>query len=116
MLVSEENPASSISKLEELRQKNPDFAAIPAQLGSLYYNNGKLNKAIKCYIDALKIESGNIDYKYNLAVILEKAGNYRDAAEVYRSLLEDSAEGKKLPENPIVIKDRYDMLTSKARG
>ncbi len=116
MLVSEENPASSISKLEELRQKNPDFAAIPAQLGSLYYNNGKLDKAIKCYIDALKIESGNIDYKYNLAVILEKAGNYRDAAEVYRSLLEDSAEGKKLPENPIVIKDRYDMLTSKARG
>lgn len=116
MLVSEEDPASSINKLENLRQKNPDFAAIPAQLGSLYYNKGELEKASKNYIDALEIEPENIDYKYNLAVILEKSGNILDAAEVYRSLLEDSAKGKKLPENPIIIKDRYDMLTSKARG
>jgi tetratricopeptide (TPR) repeat protein len=116
MLVTEEDPASSISKLEELQERNPSFAAIPAQLGSLYFNKGDYEKAAKNYIEALKIESGNIDYKYNLAITLEKAGNFRDAAEVYRSLLEDYSKGKEIPENPMVIRDRYDMLTSKSRS
>jgi tetratricopeptide (TPR) repeat protein len=113
ILVTEENPEKSIGRLEELYTRNPDFAAIPAQLGNLYYKKGNAQKAVEYYVSAVRLDPKNVEYRYNLALILEKTSRKEDAAQLYRSLLDDAAQGTKLPENPITIKDRYDQLISK---
>ncbi len=113
IMVTEENPEKSIEKLEDLYSRNPTFAGIPAQIGSLYFKKGNLKRSAEYYTNAVKLEPTNIDYRYNLAVILEKAGNYNDAATIYGTLLEDASKGAKLPEDPSSIKDRFDDLISK---
>ena len=112
ILVTEENPEKSIPRLEDLYSKNPTFSAIPAQLGSLYYKKGDVQKSVEYYTTAVKLEPRNIEYRYNLALILEKTSRKKEAATLYRTLLEDAAQGQKLPENPNAIKDRYDQLIS----
>ncbi len=112
ILVTEENPERSIARLEDLFARNPSFAAIPAQLGNLYYGKGQTKKAVDFYTAALKIEPRNIDYRYNLAIILEKAGENVQAAALYRSLLDDAMKGATLPENPTSIRDRYFEIVS----
>lgn len=113
ILVTEENPEKSITRLEELYARNPSFAAIPAQLGNLYYKNGNIQKSVEYYVSAIKLEPKNIEYRYNLALILEKTSRREEAAGLYKSLLDDAAKGAQLPENPVSIKDRYDQLLSK---
>ncbi len=110
ILVTEEDPAKSIPRLEELYSRNPSFAAIPAQLGNLYYKSNNIERSVDYYVAAIKLEPKNIEYRYNLAVILEKSGRNNEAAQLYRSLLDDAAKGQKLPENPVIIKERYDHL------
>lgn len=112
ILVTEENPDSAIEKLEGLSAKNPFVAAIPAQIGSLYYNKGQLNKAAEYYLLAVNKEPGNIEYRYNLAIILEKLNQKVQAAKLYKSLLDDAARGATIPENPISLRDRYFNLIS----
>jgi tetratricopeptide (TPR) repeat protein len=114
ILVTEENPEKAIERLENLYSKNPSFAAIPAQLGNLYYNNGEPQKAVEYYAAAIKLEPRNIEYRYNVAVILEKSGNYSEAASLYKYLLDEAAKGVRLPEDPVVIRDRYYEIISKS--
>lgn len=113
IMVTEENPEKSVSRLEELYSRNPTFAAIPAQLGSLYFRQGNLQKSAEYYTNAVKLEPKNTDYRYNLAIVLEKGGNYKDAAIIYKTLLEDASKGANLPEDPVAIRDRLEELLSK---
>ncbi len=112
ILVTEENADDPIPKLVELWKKNPSFSAIPAQIANLYYKENKLDKAIEYYFQAVNLEPDNIEYKYNLAVILEKLGEAKLAAKYYKNLLDEAAKGKSLPENPLTIRDRFFMLMS----
>ncbi len=116
ILVTEENPERAIPNLEDLQKRNPDFAAIPAQIGNLYYERGDSDKAIEYYVKAIKLDPKNIEYRYNLAIILDKANRYADATAMYRGLLEDASKGAELPTNPMTIKDRYDELMARNDG
>jgi tetratricopeptide (TPR) repeat protein len=110
ILITEENPDKSIPKLEELYSRNPTFAAIPAQLGNLYYKKGDVERSIEYYINAVTLEPKNIEYRYNLALIFEKSSRKEDAAALYKTLLDDAAKGAALPESTLSIKNRYEQL------
>jgi tetratricopeptide (TPR) repeat protein len=112
ILVSQEYPETAIERLEELKVKNPDYAAIPAQIGSLYYSRGKIQRAADYYLEAVNLEPKNSNYRYNLAVVLEQLSQKLNAAKVYKSLLDDAARGEKIPENANVIAERYFSLLS----
>lgn len=112
ILVTERNPDDAIPKLTELWKKNPDYAAIPAQIANLYYKKNDLQKAAEYYLQAINLEPDNLEYKYNVAVILEKLGENKMAARYYKNLLDEAAKGKELPENPLTIRDRFFFLMS----
>ncbi|HCR85725.1 MAG TPA: hypothetical protein DIV86_03510 [Alphaproteobacteria bacterium] len=112
VLITQENQESAILKLEELTKKNPYIAAIPAQVGTLYYNKGDMEKAAQYFLIAVQREVKNTNYRYNLAVILEKMQQNKMAAKIYRSLLDDAAKGITIPENPSTLRDRYFTLIS----
>lgn len=112
ILVSQENPDIAVERLENLRINNPEFAAIPAQIGSIYYGKGKLEQASEYYFEAVKLSPKNTSYRYNLAIILEEMKQDKYAAQLYKSLLDDATKGVKLPESPITIKERFFSLIS----
>lgn len=116
ILVANEDPEKSVKKLQELYRYNPGYPAIPAQLGSIYFKQGDLRKSAELYFAALKLAPENIDYKYNLAVILDNSNEYSDAANFYKMLLDEAAKGEKLPADVNLIRDRFFEMVSKAKG
>ena len=52
-------------------------------LGTLYYQNGKLDKAIKLLTNILKIDSNNPIVNSNLGLMLQDANNHEKALEHY---------------------------------
>ncbi len=112
ILVTERNADDAIPKLTELWKKNPYYPGIPAQIANLYYKKNNLQKAAEYYLQAINIDPDNLEYKYNVAVILEKMGEAKLAARYYKSLLDEAAKGQELPEDPLTIRDRYFFLMS----
>ncbi|MDX1949286.1 MAG: tetratricopeptide repeat protein [Rickettsiales bacterium] len=112
ILLSEEYGDSAIPKLEKLWQENKEISVIPAHIANLYYAKNDLKKAIEYYFQAVSVAPENVDYKYNLAVLLEKYGASDLAVKYYKNLLDESAKGKILPEDPLTIRERYFSLLS----
>jgi|GEM_PF-1887535 len=112
VLVSEESAVDALRELEQLEQKNPDFSPIPAQLAILYDNLGQPDAARKKMMRAINLEPDNLVYKYNLAIMLDKQGKSRDAASLYRELMEASRKGKALPADAKNIEERLAYLSS----
>ncbi len=110
ILVSQQTDGNAEEKLEELWLRNPDFASIPAQLGNINFEKGNLDKAIKFYAEAINLDKKNYTYLYNLAVILEKSGDKKSAATVYKNILEGSTDKDGLPESRQDIQSRYYQL------
>lgn len=112
ILLSEEYGDEAIPKLEKLWQDNKEIAGIAAHIANLHYKKNNLKKAIEYYFQAVAVEPENIDYKYNLAVLLEKYGASDLAVKYYQNLLDEAAKGKILPEDPLTIRERYFSLLS----
>jgi Flp pilus assembly protein TadD len=111
-LVGEEAPESAIMYLEQLKSQNNDFSPIYAQLAQLYAKSGNMPLAIENMQEASMISPENLVYKYNLAVLYDKAKQKDRAIILYRQLMKAGLDGADLPANLSDIQKRLTFLSS----
>ena len=113
-LVSDESPESALVELERLEQRNPDFSPIPAQESIVLSKLGYFEQARDKLMRAITLAPENLTYKYNLAVLFDRHGDYGQACAIYRMLIDASLNGEKLPATTEVLQKRLNYLTSAA--
>ena len=111
-LVSDESPQEAVAELARLEQRNPDFSPIPAQEGLLLYKLGYQTEAHDKMLRAIELAPDNLTYKYNLAIMLDKSGNYPEAADLYRALIEAKVRGAMVPAPLPVMQKRLDFIVT----
>lgn len=72
--------------------RNPDSAALRFTLGNLFSAQARWHEAQGEYYEAHRLDPGNADVLYNLAVALDHLGQSRVAAGFYRRALEAARE------------------------
>lgn len=109
ILVRQRYPSVALQKMIELYEENPDIPNLPAQIGVAYAESGDFAKA-KRYLDsAISQQPNNPSHRFNMAIIYDKQGKYKEAVRAYEKALELDAIGmssKKIPRDQI-----YDRLS-----
>lgn len=111
-LAAEEAPQNALEELRLLAERNPDFSPIPAQMAVVYQKMGQTDQAIDQMVRAVSLSPENLTYRYNLAVLLDKAGRGVEAAGLYRQLLEAHMRGERIPGDAVKIQQRLTFLGS----
>ena len=112
VLVSDESPQEALAELERLEQRNPDFSPIPAQQAILMDKLGYTNDARAKMLRAIELSPENLTYKYNLAIMLDRQGNYADASALYRLLIDAALKGEKIPSSLDTLQKRLNFITT----
>ena len=84
-------PEAVEAQLREDVLRFPDSAALQFALGTHYAGLGRWGEAQAAFFEAHRIDPGNADVLYNLAVSLDHIGETRVAADFYRRAIEASA-------------------------
>lgn len=87
-LVGQTDPAASESRLKNLLAQQPEAAFLNAALGNLYADQGQWPSAQQAYFQAYRLEAGNAEYAFNLAVSLDQMGKANLALTHYQRALE----------------------------
>lgn len=111
-LISDEAPQEALAELERLEQRNPDFSPIPAQQALLLRKLGFGEQARDKMLRAIELAPENLTYRYNLAVMLDKEGDYTNAAALYRMLIDASLKGEKVPATAESLQKRLNFIAS----
>ena len=111
-LASMEAPEDALKELALLEKRNPNFAPIYAQKAVIYTKTGHVQEAMQNLRKALSLEPDDNNYRYNLAVLLDKQGDYENARIIYHDLLDSSYKGGQLPVNRKIIEDRLTFISS----
>ncbi|OFZ19364.1 MAG: hypothetical protein A2Z20_01895 [Bdellovibrionales bacterium RBG_16_40_8] len=69
--------------LNQLVLKNTRRPEVYHMLGTVYYDQGKFNKAIRSFRRALEIDSGFTDSSVGLSIILNDLGRYEEGKAVF---------------------------------
>src|ERR1700733_7062768 len=83
--------------LNQLILKNAKSPEIFQMLGTIYYDQGKFNKAIRAFRRALELEPTYTDASVGLSIILNDIGKYEEGRKVFddaRDLLNKRAPGE----------------------
>lgn len=87
MTVSPRNLEKALLAQQELVEQNPRDARAYNDLGNLLVLAGDLVQAEQAYLYALELEPGKVSTRFNLALLLQQTGRFRDALEQYREVL-----------------------------
>ncbi len=71
-------------ELKTLIGRNPDAAPLHFALGNIYAGDRRWTEAQQAYFEAFRIDSGNPDYLFNLAVSLDQLHQAKLALDYYR--------------------------------
>ncbi|GEM_PF-5812497 len=112
VLVSEEAPEKALRELSDLESKNPHYDVLPAQLAAIYANQGDMENAIAKIIRAIELNPGHLLYRYNLAVMLDHAGQKSEAIQAYAAVKKALEKGDKIPTDLSHIQERLTFLLS----
>src|SRR5690606_8940029 len=69
--------------LNQLVLKNSKRPGVYHMLGTIYYDQGKFNKAIRSFRRALEIDPGFTDSSIGLSIILNDIGRYDEGQKVF---------------------------------
>ncbi|MBF0343504.1 MAG: tetratricopeptide repeat protein [Nitrospirae bacterium] len=78
---------NSVSIWEDVVQKSPNKVRPHNNLGADYYDQGRVDEAIKQYEIAIKLKSDYTDAYINLGNVYEKQGRLDDAIRLYQTAL-----------------------------
>lgn len=92
-LIAQESPDTALEQLLSLERVNPDFSPIAAQIGMLYAQMGLYDSAIAYMGRAVTLSPTNLLYRYNLAIIQDRAGLREEAAASYEMVLRGIERG-----------------------
>ncbi|MDG1286126.1 MAG: tetratricopeptide repeat protein [Rickettsiales bacterium] len=112
VLVSEEAPEKALRELLDLESKNPHYDVLPAQLATIYANQGDMENAIEKIARAIELNPEHLLYRYNLAVMLDHAGQKNEAIQVYSAVKSAIEKGDKIPTDISHIQERLTFLLS----
>ncbi len=112
VLMSDESPQEALAELDRLEQRNPDFSPIPAQQGIILGKLGYMDQAREKMLRAIELAPENMTYKYNLAIMLDKHGEYADAAALYRLLIDTSLKGAQIPAPLATLQKRLNFIAA----
>lgn len=112
VLVSDESPQDALPELERLEARNPDFSPIPAQIAIVLDKLGYADQSREKMLRAIELAPDNMTYKYNLAIMLDRRGEYRNAAALYRNLIEASLHGAQVPASTETMQKRLNYIVT----
>ncbi|NBX02734.1 MAG: hypothetical protein EBR02_01440 [Alphaproteobacteria bacterium] len=112
VLLTDEAPENALVQLKDLQQRNPEFAAVPAQIAVVYQKLRQPDKAIESMSRAVQLAPSNLSYRYNLAVLLDRQHHYEQAAALYSQIIEATEHGEKSPGNIQQIQQRLTFIRS----
>jgi tetratricopeptide (TPR) repeat protein len=92
-ILSESDPDTAESRLQEWVQSRPRDAAAQAALGNLLGRQGRWAQALGPLTLAQSLAPDSAPHAYNLAVALDQARRYDDALQMYRYTLQLGAAG-----------------------
>lgn len=107
-LIKSQYPSVAYRKLKDLWDNNTQNPGIAAQLGLISASLGNIEDAVRYLGVAASMEPTNAQHFYNMAVVSDQAGAYRDALELYEKALEVDityGNGRSVPREQI-----YDRL------
>ncbi len=116
VMASNESPKDALKELDALGARNPNFAAVYAQKAAIYGKMGDNISAKRNLVKALSLEPGNIVYRYNLAILVDKMGEIDVATKLYGQLLDQSAKGIALPVERSEISDRLTYIAAQHKN
>lgn len=111
-LLADEAPEAALKQLEQLEKKSPEFSPIPAQMAVIYQKQGDVAKASEKMLRAVALAPENLTYRYNLAILLDKQGNYIEAQHMYEILVQAAKRGEPIPGNINKVQERLTFLRS----
>lgn len=111
-LIAEESPQEALRELKKLAEANPDYSPLFAQMGVIHKKLGDKDQALKAMTMAVRLAPENLTYRYNLAIILDETGHYKEAALLYKQLLNAAHQGVALPVSESVIQERLIFISS----
>lgn len=85
--IAEKDPARAESRLKALLQIEPEAAHLHFSLGNLYAAQSRWPEAQQSWFSAYRLDRGNADHAYNLAVGLDHLSQSRYALDLYREAL-----------------------------
>ena len=85
--IGEKDPARAESRLKALLRIEPEAAHLHFSLGNLYASQSRWPEAQQSWFSAYRLDRGNADHAYNLAVSLDHMSQSRNALDLYREAL-----------------------------
>lgn len=83
--------------LHKLMMQNSQKPEVYHMLGTIYYDQGKFKKAIRCFERALEIDPAFTDSSVGLSIILNDLGRYEEGQRVFNEAKLMLAEKSKTP-------------------
>jgi Tfp pilus assembly protein PilF len=108
-LADTARPEAVEAQLRADMARSPPSAALNFALGNLYVGQSRWTEAQAAYFEAHRIDPGNADVLYNLAVSLDHLGQTRLAADFYGRALE-AARGQATQFDPAPVSRRLAEL------
>jgi Tfp pilus assembly protein PilF len=83
-LLGQADPVSAESRLKSLLAQQPDAAYLHAALGGIYAEQNQWPNAQQAYFQALRLDPGNAEHAFNLAVSLDQMSKPDLALDYYQ--------------------------------
>lgn len=113
-IMKNQYPEITLTKLRELRNKYPNNAGIPAQLGLVNAGLKNYDDAIRYLEVAASMEPHNPSHVYNMAIVEDRKGRIKNAITLYeRALQMDASYGDAATSLP--REEIYDRLVTLRR-
>ena len=111
-ILIEDSPQDATYLLSRLAVQNPDSPNILA-FAALAYNKAKNHdQAISLMQKAITLDSENVDYKYNLAVIYDQTEQYSKALDLYSEVVRKYSDANQsVPLDQ--VKKRIEFISTK---
>ncbi|MBU6139928.1 MAG: tetratricopeptide repeat protein [Proteobacteria bacterium] len=111
-ILIEDSPQDATYLLSRLVVQNPDAANLFAYAALAYSKVKNYEQAISMLQKAINLDSSNLDYKYNLAVIYDRTEKYGQAVELYSQVIRDySSDNQTVPLDK--VKKRLEFISEK---
>ncbi|QOD37851.1 tetratricopeptide repeat protein [Candidatus Wolbachia massiliensis] len=115
-IISQYNLDLALNEMLKLHDMHKNCAPLLANLGLIYMKKEDYTKAKEYMITAISLDQNNVFYIYNLAVILDKLSDFKNAATFYLKLLNMAASSKnareKIPIHKVEARLKFIKLHS----
>jgi Tfp pilus assembly protein PilF len=103
-------------ELKMLLAKDANSPSLQFALGNLYAGEKRWTEAQQAFFEAYRLDSGNPDFIFNLAVSLDQLNQSRLALDYYQKAIAESAKGRGAQFDRAAAQRRISELQSIAKG